>query len=542
MISFHPRHLQCTVLVEGQFLVTSTFEDARNFTLTLPSMTATDARINLLDEAQVVIAHGGNLTITVDTFVHCGNQTEGILNNGSVYLLGATSASFLSSFTSLYDQLDTEAYSRRASQGSLNSLFVVDGFFSQTSTGSTKVYLNHTSQNKPVIYLQSNRYYRGVIVLDYFIDQKNNMFPNLQLYDDQTSSWLVVAFTHYDQYEKDAFTLRAPDGLKYSQSITTVDISNSDSGIASSQYQALLLTVTNIACSQISTYYYDITDPATTAGHKCYVCLQNSTCNLCGTDVCAYHGQCGSDQVKHSDSCCDGDCHHGICQVNAEHTAYSCNCDNQIWYDGTYCNNLSSTGLGIILAAVSAFLIVVVAGCFYWRSLQQKQLVLEELADGILNPQMDGSNKEYIQYMQQALILNDVFVRFDEIKLECIVGEGSFGIVHKATFRGAQVAVKQMRSMFIIMTIFIILIITIFIILIITIFIILIITISIILIITMILIIIFIILILIIVTGGSEADAQHVHRAHGEGDRRVPQRGLCDEQVGRKDGWIYVVD
>jgi hypothetical protein len=134
--------------------------------------------------------------------------------------------------------------------------------------------------------------------------------------------------------------------------------------------------------------------------------------------------------------------------VNAEHTAYSCNCDNQIWYDGTYCNNLSSTGLGIILAAVSAFLIVVVAGCFYWRSLQQKQLVLEELADGILNPQMDGSNKEYIQYMQQALILNDVFVRFDEIKLECIVGEGSFGIVHKATFRGAQVAVKQMRSMF----------------------------------------------------------------------------------------------
>eukprot|EP00595_Chromulina_sp_UTEXLB2642_P002500 CAMPEP_0196765304 /NCGR_PEP_ID=MMETSP1095-20130614/7970_1 /TAXON_ID=96789 ORGANISM="Chromulina nebulosa, Strain UTEXLB2642" /NCGR_SAMPLE_ID=MMETSP1095 /ASSEMBLY_ACC=CAM_ASM_000446 /LENGTH=289 /DNA_ID=CAMNT_0042123137 /DNA_START=1096 /DNA_END=1962 /DNA_ORIENTATION=- len=50
--------------------------------------------------------------------------------------------------------------------------------------------------------------------------------------------------------------------------------------------------------------------------------------------------------------------------------------------------------------------------------------------------------------MQQALILKDVFVKYDEIKIESQIGEGSFGVVFKATFRGAQVAVKQMRSMF----------------------------------------------------------------------------------------------
>ena len=51
--------------------------------------------------------------------------------------------------------------------------------------------------------------------------------------------------------------------------------------------------------------------------------------------------------------------------------------------------------------------------------------------------------------MQQALILNDVFVKYDEIKNEEKIGEGSFGVVYKATFRGAQVAVKKMKSLFI---------------------------------------------------------------------------------------------
>jgi proprotein convertase subtilisin/kexin type 5 len=37
-------------------------------------------------------------------------------------------------------------------------------------------------------------------------------------------------------------------------------------------------------------------------------------------------------------------------------------------------------------------------------------------------------------------------VDYDEIKVESRIGEGSFGVVFKANFRGAQVALKQMRS------------------------------------------------------------------------------------------------
>ena len=153
--------------------------------------------------------------------------------------------------------------------------------------------------------------------------------------------------------------------------------------------------------------------------------------------MCADHGTGNCANVLHSSSCCSGDCNYGSCEANnADHDSFYCNCDNQIWYDGSHCDNLSTLGLSIILASVSTLLLLLVVGFFYRRSLQQKQQVLEELADGILNPQMDGSNREYIQYMQQALILNDVFVKFEEIKLESIVGEGSFGVVYKASFRG----------------------------------------------------------------------------------------------------------
>jgi hypothetical protein len=42
--------------------------------------------------------------------------------------------------------------------------------------------------------------------------------------------------------------------------------------------------------------------------------------------------------------------------------------------------------------------------------------------------------------MSQEFILKDVFVKYEEIKIGEQIGEGSFGIVFKATFRGAQVS------------------------------------------------------------------------------------------------------
>ncbi|KAJ1420702.1 kinase-like domain-containing protein, partial [Ochromonadaceae sp. CCMP2298] len=109
----------------------------------------------------------------------------------------------------------------------------------------------------------------------------------------------------------------------------------------------------------------------------------------------------------------------------------------------------SAEAFGLIFAGGVLFLSIFGVIYLYWSNWQQKQTVLDELADGLLNHQVgDGVHSAYIQYMQQALILNDVFVDWSEIHIEATVGEGSFGVVHKATFRGAQVAVKQMRSTF----------------------------------------------------------------------------------------------
>ena len=125
---------------------------------------------------------------------------------------------------------------------------------------------------------------------------------------------------------------------------------------------------------------------------------------------------------------------YGSCKVNADHTDFHCDCGNTIWYTGNNCKDLSASAYVVIFTCVSFVLTLLVMGFFYRRSKQQKQEVLDELADGLLNHNNQDGNSGFIQYMQQALILNDVFVKWEEITLESIVGEGSFGVVHKVRF------------------------------------------------------------------------------------------------------------
>ena len=67
----------------------------------------------------------------------------------------------------------------------------------------------------------------------------------------------------------------------------------------------------------------------------------------------------------------------------------------------------------------------------YYR--KQKTQVLEELRQGLLFHEGDAEkntvSKTYLQSLQQDLILKDVFVKYDDIKFEGKIGEGSFGVV-----------------------------------------------------------------------------------------------------------------
>ncbi len=127
-------------------------------------------------------------------------------------------------------------------------------------------------------------------------------------------------------------------------------------------------------------------------------------------------------------------------------------CKNSFVYAKDHQCQFPGLGIKIFLSLVGSFLFLLLLGVLNYRySKGQKGKVIEELRQNLLNSQ-DGisaaSTKtlKVIQSLQQDLILKDVSVKYEDLKLESKIGEGSYGVVYKATFRGAQVAVKQMRS------------------------------------------------------------------------------------------------
>ena len=465
--------MQCTVVVDGMMISDAPTDSHAtiNF-IDIPARLDTNARILLTNDAMIHISDSGTLALLAETFIEAETTvTPAVRNLGRVELLGRTKVANYSHS----GKLDTTPFSRAASLGSLASRLVVHGDFIQELSGSTRLYMNHTHQTAPSMYLINSANFSGSVFVDFYTNPDDNLYPDLELYGGVTpSAYTLIGFKNRFSaasmlaFEELAVHPQSP-GLDFSQS--TQVMSTVIPSVASTPARAVSggnitdvfawsIQVENIACPQINQYYdgvpqQDKVQTSSPNAYSCYVCLQNTSCNLCNgvngaAGMCAVAGGCGSAGVAFGDSCCEGGCNgeYGTCTVNAEHTTFSCDCSKTIWYTGAHCAELSAEAYVIIFTCISFVITLLVMGFFYHRSLQQKRIVLDELADGLLNHQTQGVNSEYIQYMQQALILNDVFVKWEEITLESVVGEGSFGVVHKATFRGAQVAVKQMRSMF----------------------------------------------------------------------------------------------
>lgn len=469
----------CNVCIYGNLIIDSPFNNAliiTNDTTTFDGLVSTDpensnCRIYLKNNATLQIMEEGNVDIMTSTNIISDNKDAlAIYNQGKISLKGITSDFVTNS------RLISPELSDIATLGSLTSPLFVYGSFVQSSLGQIDLVLNQTSQNIPVLFLTTNENLGGTINLSFYT--QNDVCPDLAIYDGYESNFNIINFeTKY--FNAPPLNFNPPNGLQFESTIIsnkTEEVVPVPNNLRSNQLELLQkktadindsnfvesLKVTAISCEQIFNYYQDVaTSDKSGSKYSCHICLMNTTCNYCGSDSGSFcsTGSCSNSPLaytsapykEYANDCCENSCHNGNC-VSKDDTymVFECECTSW-WYTGNSCNQLSVYAIVTILSGTFIILTIIICIYLFRRSAEQKQQVLEELREGILR-HTETANNEYIQNMQQALILNDVFVKFDEIKLESKIGEGSFGVVHKATFRGAQVAVKQMRSMFVELT------------------------------------------------------------------------------------------
>lgn len=453
----------CDVFIEGRMVVDSPFHAIDVYLGTVKFVDRyfdffSDSQIILEKNATMTVRNSGSLNLLTNTLIQSDDETStALINYGDVALLGTT--------ISLVYQTDSNPSRLQeiAHSGSLGSKLTVFGNYVQLPSGTISIYLNYTYQVQPVVYLANNRTFSGSIFVDFYgvnpYQPDSGFCPGLQLGSDP-SIFTVLSFL-YSGHEGldhvgDRYLAEQPakvssvQGITFDMSIQDVYVDVLDATVHNQ-----VLEVESISCENIFSYYAGVAAVATTdSQYPCYVCLQNSSCSLCqspsGTRTCAQTNFCPSSYVEvYTGDCCGGCGKDGTCHANnADFSSFSCKYDCSWFYsESSECQAFSTQGLVVIFVGCALFLGVLGVYYMFRRTAQQKEQVLEELREGILRHTLSANN-EYIQDMQQALILNDVFVKYDELKIESKVGEGSFGVVHKATFRGAQVAVKQMRSMF----------------------------------------------------------------------------------------------
>ncbi|CAM9283681.1 unnamed protein product [Chrysoparadoxa australica] len=230
----------------------------------------------------------------------------------------------------------------------------------------------------------------------------------------------------------------------------------------------VLLEAAFIQCGQMLTYA-----DVGRAGGSCQACLLNKACGWCGEGSgCSGASDAKARQLKGCsfDSCCPGDCHgHGSCN----HMTGECSCS---WYfSGVDCSSASVRGALAFSAVVSIAVLcgLAVASRQYSRQQQLKAVkgTLQELRLGLLGGSGEEDEeggrelpqrrrlarhvsfqhmwpRDYLDELQQDLVLRDVLVDFEELNLDNRIGDGTAGVVYKGVWRGAPVAVKMIRRPF----------------------------------------------------------------------------------------------
>lgn len=202
----------------------------------IPSAQLSNVQVYLFNNAYINITTEGTLSLVSDTFIQARTSVApAVYNHGTVALLGRTAANF-----TLGARLGLSILSEIASLGSLTSILAVHGGFVQSATGSTTVYLNHTTQPLPVLYLVNSRNYTGSMNIDFYTNVDNAVYPDILLYDtDTVSQWTIVAFS--ERYSEDSYF-----------SFTTLNIKAQSPGLSFSQSKSIITASSSGSISTIS--------------------------------------------------------------------------------------------------------------------------------------------------------------------------------------------------------------------------------------------------------------------------------------------------
>lgn len=402
--------------------------------LTSPQQSLTsngNLAIEMKQNALLNITETAIAFIVANTIISTKNDLSlAVLNYGKIVLSRVYEANEFIEYISNNNQLGLSLFSK----------LTVVGVLQQASSAMMYVVLNNTIQSQPVIILSTNKSLSGRLIVSFSSDK-----PNLNLYDSSIaiSQFTIASYHNIERSNETPIQFIAPPGLIFTNTL----VKSGDVYIESLKLNQIEC---NLMFSDLS-YRSDIFVDSTK--YPCFVCLQNPNCRYCeNAKTCiSLDDQCNVNNVKEEafSNCCESNCNdpHGTCQGNSDHSDFSCSCDR--FYTGDTCHDLSIQSILLITAGVFVFIFICTSFVYYRYFVLQKRSVLEDLKQGLLSGNDNFStniNSNYIATVQQALILKDVFVPYEEIKFEKTIGEGSFGIVFKGVFRGAEVAVKQVRS------------------------------------------------------------------------------------------------
>ena len=331
-------------------------------------------------------------------------------------------------------------------EDSFTTLRVAGCKYQQFSDGVLNISLNENFMSESVVYLDSNDTLLGTINTTIVEGTKLALYP-----PDGPTTFDIISYKKIEPSTSGNKSLEynTDDGIYFQDEDHTYGEDDDSDNITDNYRYITEVVVSNIDCNSLSTYYYVDESVYTTesaqSNYLCHICLMNTSCAFCSSGCYADRSSCDGAEVF-SPTCCPENCNgNGNCQSNNNYASFECVCE--FWYSGSSCSVLSLASYLLIAFGVFIFLFGLLSFRYYIHYKAQPFHFVEDLLHQLSADKESGVvNADTLQRLQQEFILKDVFVQYNEIKIEDQIGEGSFGVVYKATFRGAQVALKKLRT------------------------------------------------------------------------------------------------